>query len=188
MTQKTCFVIMAIGDQSDSGRVVSSTELRTKYNDLIKEAIIKAAPNMEIIRADAVAMPGSITSDVIGRIIHSDLVVADITYPNPNVFYELGLRHATKSGTIIIKDKQGPRAPFDIANLRYIEYDNTVSGLKELSESMRGFIDFTFANPEKPDNMFLEFAKFTKYKSFDFSENDQLDSNTEMMLAVLGNP
>lgn len=187
MTQKTCFVIMAISDQSNNGKVVSSIELKTKYNDLIKEALTKFDPSMEIVRADEVAMPGSITSDIIGRIIHSDIVIADISYPNPNVYYELALRHATRAGTIIIKDANSPKAPFDIANLRYIEYENSLSGLKDLAIKFEETLNFALAHPEKPDNQYLEFAKYTKYKAFDFSDHSQLDSNTEMMLALLGN-
>lgn len=66
---------------------------------------MKARPNLEIVRADEVAFPGTMTTDIITRIMHSDYVIADVSYPNPNVFYELGLRHACRVGTIIIKDK-----------------------------------------------------------------------------------
>ena len=95
---------MAIGEQSHDGTTVSAKELRSHYDDLIKEALLKARPNLEITRADDVAAPGAITSDILTRIMHSDLVVADVTYPNPNVYYELGLRHASKNGTVIIRD------------------------------------------------------------------------------------
>ena len=125
MPEKTCFVIMAIGDQSTDDGTVTSSELKRKYDDLIKEAIVKARPRLDVARADDIALPGTITTDIVTRIMHSDYVVADVTYPNPNVFYELGLRHACRTGTVIIKDREGPRVPFDIAHLRYIEYENT---------------------------------------------------------------
>ena len=66
--------------------------------------------------------------------MRSDFVVADVTYPNPNVFYELGVRHSCRTGTIIIRDRNGPSIPFDIAHLRHIEYENNPSGLKILAE------------------------------------------------------
>jgi len=137
MALKTCFVIMPIGDQEIGGIKITAAELKSKYDDLIKEAILKVIPYLEVVRADEVSAPGMITSDILTRIMHSDLVVVDVTYPNPNVFYELGLRHACRPGTIIIKDENGPSIPFDIAHLRYIQYKNTATGLKALSDKLR---------------------------------------------------
>src|SRR5262249_13797312 len=77
-------------------------QLRSRYDDLIREALLHADPTLEIMRADDVSAPGAITSDILTRLMHAEIVVADITFPNPNVFYELGLRHACRSGTIII--------------------------------------------------------------------------------------
>jgi hypothetical protein len=127
MTSKTCFVIMPIGDQEFGGVKVTMAELKQRYDDLIKEAIQRADPSLEIVRADEVSFPGSISIDVITRIMHSDIVVTDVTYPNANVFYELGLRHACRVGTVIIRDKNGPSIPFDIIHLRHIDYENTPS-------------------------------------------------------------
>lgn len=156
MTAKSCFVVMAIGDQKSDKEELSAATLKAKYDDLIKEAILKARPSLEVMRADDVSMPGTITTDIITRLMHSDYVVADVTFPNPNVFYELGLRHACKSGTIIIRDKSGPRVPFDIAHLRYVEYENSTSGLKLLANQLATYFDHFDRDPLRPDNHFLE--------------------------------
>ena len=79
---------MAIGNQSCDGATITEKELRERFDHLIKEAISKADPLLEITRADDVAQPGSISNDVFLRLMHADVVVADVTYPNPNVFYE----------------------------------------------------------------------------------------------------
>ena len=84
---RTCFVIMPIGDQRLGDSIVTAADLRQRYADLIKEALLKADPSLEVVRADDVPMPGSISSDILARLMRSDLVVADVTYPNPNVFY-----------------------------------------------------------------------------------------------------
>ncbi len=78
---------MPIGDQEVEGRTVTATELKSKYDDLIKETLRRADPSLEIVRSDEIALPGTITSDILTRIMHSDYVLADVTYPNPNVFY-----------------------------------------------------------------------------------------------------
>lgn len=115
---KSVFVVMPIGDQSYGDVSITESELRDRYDHLIREALLKAAPDLEVMRADDVDAMGAITTDILTRIMHADIVIADVTYPNPNVFYELGLRHTSRNGTIIIRDRDGPRTPFDIAHLR----------------------------------------------------------------------
>jgi hypothetical protein len=190
MKSKKCFVIMPIGDQEWGDIKATASDLKQRYDDLIKEAIQKADPSLDIVRADDVSFPGSITSDVITRIMHSDIVVADVTYPNPNVFYELGLRHACRVGTVIIRDKKGPRIPFDILHLRHIEYESTPSGLKTLAGDLRKHFEYLEKNPEHPDNQFQELAQLTgyffpKYGKDDISEED---AKTELFTAAIRSP
>lgn len=60
-------------------------------------------------------------------IISADLVIADLTGNNPNVFYELAIRHSYRKPTIqIIKGEMD--IPFDVANMRTISYETTLSG------------------------------------------------------------
>lgn len=179
---------MAIGDQNIDGVSIKSEELRGKYDDLIKEAILKARPNLEVIRADDVSMPGTMTTDIITRLMHSDYVVADVTYPNPNVFYELGLRHACRSGTIIIKDKSGPRVPFDIAHLRYFEYENTVAGLKNLSNQLSDCFNHFERDPQRPDNHFLELAKLTSYNFPTYNKAEEISPEMQVITGLMESP
>lgn len=158
MKKKTCFVVMAIGDQTHNGVQVSSSDLKNKYTDLIKESIESIDENIEVTRADEVSTAGSISSDIFKRLILSDYVVADLTYPNPNVFYELGLRHVIRNKTILIKEKGSNNSPFDISSLRYIEYENTASGLKKLRENLSGTFKSYDDAPGLIDNDFLTVA------------------------------
>jgi len=150
-----CFVIMPIGDQEVGCEPVTASDLRKLYDDLIREALRKARPDLSIERADDLPSPGDITADIFERIADADYVVADITYPNPNVFYELGLRHASRAGTILLRNKAGPKPPFDISVLRHIEYENTATGLKELAKKLKAEFDYREAHPGRPDNRFL---------------------------------
>ncbi len=160
---ESCFVTMPIGDQEYTSIRITKEEMRKRYDDLIKEALLLSKENLEIYRADDISMPGSITNDIFMRLMHSTYVVADITYPNPNVFYELGIRHAISGRTILIKDKSYTHTVFDINHLRYIEYENTPSGLKSLSESFKDTFSWFEKNPQKPDNQFLELAALSKF-------------------------
>ena len=67
--------------------------------------------------------PGMITSQIIQKIIDSPLVIADLTESNPNVFYELAIRHAIRKPLVQIIQK-GDKIPFDVAGMRTIQVDH----------------------------------------------------------------
>jgi hypothetical protein len=117
-------VISPIGDEG--------SEIRN-YADMVFEFIIRPAVEKHSytpIRADHISKPGIITSDVISRLLYDTLVIADLTLSNPNVTYELAIRHMVKKHVIQIKDSYGS-LPFDIQPMRTIpfRYGNTKSML-----------------------------------------------------------
>lgn len=179
---KTCFVIMPIGDVALPDRNVGAEELKARYDDLIKEAILRERPDLDVVRADEVAAPGGITTDIFTRLMHSDYVVADITYPNANVFYELGIRHACRPGTVLIRERGAQRAPFDVAGLRHLEYENSPSGLKALARELRQRFAWFDVHPGEPDNDFLSLAKLTAYRFQDFAKKE--DEQASMVYAI----
>jgi hypothetical protein len=88
--ETTCFYITAIGAEHSEER---------KHSDLFLGNIVEPALqpfNLNVIRADAIDKPGMITRQVIEYLIRSRLVIADLSFHNPNVFYELALRHAMR--------------------------------------------------------------------------------------------
>lgn len=187
--KKTCFIIMAIGDQLDAkgNIIVTKDKLREDYDLVIKEAILKADPGIEVVRADDVYNPGTMSTDIMMRIMKSDYVIADITYPNPNVFYELGLRHACKAGTIIIKNKDVKNnVPFDISHLRHLEYTSDIKGLNNLSEGIRNSFNCFNDKEFKTDNHFLETAKVIEFEYPLFRKEDVVNEE-DVMFKLLQN-
>ena len=116
--RKTCFVIAPIDEPG--------TETRER-SDLVLEHIIRPAVEQrgfDAVRADDMENPGIITSQVIQQVLNADLVVADLTERNPNVFYELAIRHAIRKPFIQLV-REGERIPFDISVTRTIFVDHT---------------------------------------------------------------
>lgn len=180
---------MPIGRQKSAERVVEPEELLTTYNDLIKPALLLADPTLEVIRADEVAEQGTVTTDILTRLMYNDLVIVDISYPNPNVFYELGVRHACRPGTIIIRDKaMDGVAPFDVHHERHIIYEKKLNGEKALADRFRERLVAYEANPALPDNHLLAHAKNSKFNFPQYGEEAVLrrqDGIAEVVRALV---
>ena len=88
---------------------------------LLRRVVIKLS-GYKIIRADKHADPGIITEQIIDFIINAELAIIDYTDLNPNVMYEVAIRHLSEKPFIQIHPN-GTRLPFDISNLRSIVYD-----------------------------------------------------------------
>lgn len=116
-----CFVIGPIGKPESDVR---------KHADHLLYGVIKPILEAEefgynVKRADEDADPGMITDRVISDILSAELVVADLTDLNANVFYELGIRHLAMKPTIHIKGQDNFTIPFDVAPHRTIPVDVT---------------------------------------------------------------
>jgi hypothetical protein len=184
---------MPIGVQNYNEIEYTEFDLKNKYNDLIKKSLAEAHPGLEIMRSDDVSMPGSISTDILTKLMYSKYVIADVSLPNPNVFYELGIRHAIRTGTILLKDKNIKNPVFDISHLRFIEYENTASGLKELTHKLRQYFEYFDKNPGKPDNQFIELASFLKFPYPRFIDIEEENRKKQMAMIniltpILNNP
>ena len=90
------------------------------------------------IRADEVDRSGAITKDIIERLAKADLVIADLTGLNPNVYYELGVRHALRAGrTIMMLDEtRTEHIPFDLSAYRVIKFRADLVGIGKFEEAL----------------------------------------------------
>jgi hypothetical protein len=97
------------------------------YYDLIFPAIEEAV--LKPIRADEEKVGGIIHKPMFERLILCEYAVVDLTTANPNVFYELGVRHAARPYSTVLLYAEGTKQlPFDISPLRAIPYKLDSSG------------------------------------------------------------
>lgn len=115
---KTCFVVSPIGDEG--------SEIRDSADKLFKYIISPVCEKcgFEPVRVDQINDSDSITQTIIDKLLSSELVIADISGHNPNVFYEMGYRKCTDKPIIHLK-KKGESIPFDVNTVRTFEYDLT---------------------------------------------------------------
>ena len=113
---KTCFVICPLGEHQSETRRRTESVIKHLIRPAVEPFGYNVKPPHEIDDA------GMITNHIIQMIISSDLVIADLTDRNPNVFYELAIRHASRKPLVQII-KEGESLPFDVAGMRTFRYD-----------------------------------------------------------------
>lgn len=155
--EKICFYIAPIGEDESEER---------KHSDLFLESIVAPAFDnfgYKVIRADNIGKPGMITNQIIEYIMNSSFVVCDLSYHNPNVFYELALRHATKKPTIHIIRKCD-KIPFDINDFRTVVIDDSsiytlIPSLESYKNQIVQQIRQMLDDPDAIDNPILSYLE-----------------------------
>jgi hypothetical protein len=148
--ESTCFYISPIGQDDSEQR---------KHADFFLEYVVTPALkefNLNVVRADQIGKPGMIGKQVLEHILKSRLVIADLSFHNPNVFYELSLRHATRPPTVqIIRATEG--IPFDIEQYRTIKIDTKdlygfLPKLQTYTSEIANQVRRALADPDAVDN------------------------------------
>ena len=138
---KTCFVVSPIGDVG--------SEIRINADKLFKYIISPVCKScgFEPVRVDQINDSDSITQTIIDKLLSSELVIADISGHNPNVFFEMGYRKCTDKPIIHLK-KKGETIPFDVNTVRTFEYDLTdLDNVEETKKRLEQTIGtFSFEN------------------------------------------
>lgn len=111
-----------------------SPQLRPVFDDHIKK--VAAEMNLVAARADDFFSTGSIIYEIWSAIYHAQVVVADCSGRNPNVFYEIGIAHTLGKKTILIAQTIDD-VPFDLRSYRVIVYEYTPRGMQEFEVKLK---------------------------------------------------
>ena len=152
-----CFVITPIGEED--------SEQRRHANMILKSVIepVVAELGLSAVRADQIERAGLITKQIFECLARARICVADLSFNNPNAFYELGIRHMCKLPTVQMIRK-GDRIPFDVAQGRTIKVDMTdvytvmdsvESAKRELREHMKAALAADYKGEDNPVNTYL---------------------------------
>lgn len=146
-----CFVVSPIGEKGSK-----DYEKFKKVLDLIiKPAVEFSGYRLEVLRADEIKKPGSWINDILNNLFSSFIVIADLTDQNPNVFYELGVRHSLSPRTILIAQSIED-IPSDLRSYRTIVYEMSLEGPHKFKEELSEYLEEIFQDPNRLDNPVLD--------------------------------
>ncbi len=132
ISQGDCFFVTPIGPTGSDVR---------KYADNVLRFIVRPVCSKleySVTRADEIAEPGSVTSQILRALLEADVIIADLTGTNPNVMYELAIAHTIQKPTIQLAS--GPlELPFDVQDQRTIQFD--IFDLESV-ESAKGELEY----------------------------------------------
>lgn len=152
---RICFYITPIGAEG--------TEYRM-HSDLFLGSIVEPALEefgLALVRGDRIEETGMITRQEIQYVMKSRLVIADLSFHNPNVFYELAIRHVSGLPTVQII-RASEQVPFDVGQMRTVRIDTSsiytlVPQLEVYRTEITNQIRRALENSEVADNPFTAF-------------------------------
>jgi hypothetical protein len=126
---------------SNRPRAFVALEYREPFDTFYREVIKPQAERYyDVIDMREKAGPGVIFQDMQREIAQADILIAEITPVNPNVFYELGYAQALGKPTILLAQRGGT-LPFDIRSYRVVFYDDSIGGKSRVEQDLAKHLD-----------------------------------------------
>lgn len=164
--KKKCFVVTPIGG--------NNSETRRAADGVIDSVIIPVLEEMgfQVDVAHRMYNTGSINKQVISRILNDELVIANLSGLNPNVMYELAIRHAVRKPIVQICE-EGTKLPFDITDERTIFYVNDMSGVIELRDNILTTVTQAMEDEEIDNPIYRVIESNSVLKNVDVKEPEK---------------
>jgi len=160
----TAFVAMPFGTKP---RGTGSVDCDRIFGRLIVPALEDA--DLQWQRADQGLETGLIHIGMIEQLGNADVVVVDTVTQNPNVFYELGVRHAFADKTTILLGPAGESPPFDVQPVRHFTYTLDGEAIEEASalaavQKLRDVLDPGQLSSARQDSPVFEFFQVPRLR------------------------
>ena len=127
-------------------------QFSSPYNEVYSHVIKDVCDKFKInpIRADEIYGPGIIIKDVVDKIADSQVIIADISPDNLNVYFEVGYALALRKPIILLAQRRAPSSslPFDLSPFRVLFYDDSIGGKPNLEKELSAHLRKIFGEQE----------------------------------------
>lgn len=156
-------------------------ELKPTYKSIKK---VGKRKGLKVYRADEIHN-GIIMNKIIDGILNSEIIIADVTGENFNVFFELGLAQAKRDCDVIIISQTHEKAPFDIRNWQILPYSaNNLDAFESDLDKKIDVVRDTFGS-EKLFSLLLKASPANKEHIINFLDHaKELDPNHEKLKLI----
>lgn len=154
--EKKCFVIMPFGRGEGAEYSRGERESNFIFEKIISPAVKRASEKIwgsmkiKVFRDLEEFIPGRITTGVIQEIAEADLLIADITGNNANVFLELGVRYSLYRNGTILMTQDISQIPFNVFGMRVVEYEPELDGIEKARHDLEAAVEATLRLMEHP--------------------------------------
>lgn len=176
--EKTIFVIMPFSATS----TCTEAEWTEIFENIFRPSAEEAGYSCERVTPTT----GSLTASIIEKLHNAPIVLADITDRNPNVFYELGIRHALSKRTIVTT-QDGLHVPSDLKGYWYLTYGIRPAEVSNFKRSMAKLVRQIEADPERSDSPVADYFSRTGREVFSFVAKDNLKKLNALCTELTGN-
>ncbi len=160
--RRICFVIMPFSSTA------SCSDWTNVYENLIAPAVRSTGLGFTCERSSIEG--GPFIKGILENLYKADLVVADITDRNSNVFYELGVRHTLKNRTVLITQNID-HLPSDLDGYGVVLYEPSLKGLPKFKTELKRIFKIIYDKPDRSDNPVSDYIKNRNYLLFDYERD-----------------
>jgi hypothetical protein len=159
---KRAFFITPIGSEGSETRAARDKVLKR----ILEPALVPALVS-EIKPVDHISNPGEITATILTEIIEADLVIADLTGSNANVYYELAIAHAFGRPTVHIRHATADRLPFDVQSINVIDYGFDIAVAEDVRPLITEAARLAMDRPERVQTLLGKLASLGDARTID---------------------
>lgn len=170
--QTTIFMLMPFRD-----------DLTEIYKEYIKEPLENIGYNVK--RADDFYRSTEILVDILRSIETSDIVIADLTSKNANVFYELGYAHHVQMEKVILISQESQN-PFDVGSKRIIFYTPDTEGCIKLQEELIKFVKTVEKEISKMSKKKITKTKRSDREIIDLIKSNEFENESDFIIETSG--
>ena len=171
--KKKCFFLSVIGENGSQERATA--------DKVFKHLVKKALGDLDVLRADDDKNPGAITPRIISSIMEADLIIADLSGLNANVFYELAIAHGYNKPTVHIQ-RATEKPPFDVKDMRIVRYDiSDPDELEAAQRKLQEYAGFALSSPDAVETPLMSARRFLSVQS---SQDPVAESNVQVIDAI----